>query len=202
MKKLVLIFAFVSGVFVSFSQSNLNKIPAEPIEESKFSFGVKGGFGHSFLIPYSNPAFKPCWNAGVSAIYSPFVHWGFGLDVTYSVEGVKFKDLENTSTIDLHYVRVPVKAIYFFRTYQNDFRPKVAIGPTIGFLTNTKDNPGFNKTDLGANASLGFNYRLLRAVWLNMDATYYQSLTDVYKANGEKDLNGNVRLDIGLSFGF
>ncbi|MEO6306132.1 MAG: outer membrane beta-barrel protein [Bacteroidia bacterium] len=202
MKKLVLIFAFISGAFVSFSQSNLNKIPSDPIEESKFSFGIKGGFGHSFIVPYKNTEFMPSWDAGLSAVYSPFVHWGFGLDAIYSAEGAKFTSVENSYVTNLNYVRIPVKVIYFFNEYKNDFRPKVAIGPTVGFLTNAKDNPGFTKTDFGANASLGFNYRLLRAVWLSVDGTYYQGLIDSYTLNNENDLNGNVRLDVGINIGF
>ena len=202
MKKIVILLAFVSASVISYSQNNNSIIPPQPIEQSKFSIGVKGAFGHSFLMPYSNPSFMPSWDAGISAIYSPFEHLGFGIEGTYSREGVKFETPEYTSETELNYVRVPVKLIYFFRDYEKDFRPKVAIGPTIGFLTNKGENAGYNKTDIGANASLGFNYRLLRAVWLNLDASYYQGLTDVYKSNNEKDLNGNVRLNLGLSFGF
>lgn len=201
MKKIIIL-AFVSVWVTSYSQNNNTIIPPQPIEQSKFSIGVKGAFGHSFLMPYSDPSFMPSWDAGLSAIFSPFEHLGFGIDGTYSREGVKFKTLEYTSTTELDYIRVPVKVIYFFREYENDFRPKVAIGPTIGFLTNKGENSGYNTTDFGANASLGFNYRLLRGVWLNMDASYYQGLTDIYKLNNEKDLNGNVRLNLGLSFGF
>ncbi|MBL7921796.1 MAG: PorT family protein [Bacteroidia bacterium] len=202
MKKITILLAFVLTAVISYSQNNNSIIPPKPIEQSKFSIGVKGAFGHSFLMPYSNPSFMPSWDAGMSAIYSPFEHLGFGIDGTYSREGVKFETPEYTSETELNYVRVPVKVIYFFRDYEKDFRPKVAIGPTIGFLTNKGENAGYNKTDIGANASLGFNYRLLRAVWLNLDASYYQGLTDVYKSNNEKDLNGNVRLNLGLSFGF
>lgn len=201
MKKFVVILAIATVSLRSFSQNN-TIIPEKPIEESKFSFGIKGGFGHSFLIPYKGNVFMPSWDAGLSAVYSPFMHWGFGLDAVYSAEGVKFENSETTSITNLNYVRVPLKAIYFFNKYENDFRPKVAIGPTIGFLTNSKDNPGFNKTDLGGNVSAGFNYRLLRAVWLSVDANYFQGFTDVYKANSETDLNGNIRLDVGINIGF
>ncbi|MBA3682195.1 MAG: PorT family protein [Bacteroidetes bacterium] len=202
MKNTFIILAFVSASIVSHAQTNNDIIPPQPIEQSKFSIGVKGAFGHSFLMPYSEPAFMPSWDAGISTIFSPYEHLGFGIDATYSGEGVKFVTPEYTSVTHLNYVRVPVKVIYFFRHYDKDFRPKVAIGPTIGFLTNKGENAGYNKFDFGANASLGFNYRLLRAVWLNADASYYQGFTDVYKSNNEKDLNGNVRLNLGLSFGF
>ncbi len=201
MKKLVFIIALISGSFVSFSQNNAI-IPEKPIEESKFSFGIKGGFGHSFIEPYSNTEFTPSWDAGLSAVFSPFVHWGFGIDAVYSTEGAKFSNGENSYLTRLNYVRIPVKAIYFFNKYEYDFRPKVGIGPTVGFLTNGSENTGFKKTDLGATITAGFNYRLMRAVWLNIDASYYQGLMDSYKYNSETDLNGNVRANVGISVGF
>lgn len=202
MKKLTLLLALVSGSFMSQAQNNNDIIPPKPIEESKFSFGVKGGFGHSFIIPYSNYQFMPSWNAGLSAVYSPFVHWGFGLDVAYSEEGMKLQDSEGTSEISLNYLRLPLKGIYFFRPYEADFRPKIALAPTFGFLLNGSDHPAYTTFDFGGSATLGFNYRLVRAIWLSVDATYYQSVTDHLIGNGVNDLNGNARLDIGLNFGF
>jgi len=191
-----------SAVLLSVAQNNNTIIPPEPIEESEFSFGVKGGFGHSFITPYSNYRFMPSWNAGISAVYSPFVHWGYGIDVIYSEEGAKFEDGEQTLETSLKYIRIPVKAIYFFRPYEADFRPKLALAPTVGFLTNHSDQPDYNTFDFGFSGTLGFNYRLVRAIWLSVDATWYQGLIDQYDYNNIKDFNGNARLDLGLHFGF
>lgn len=206
MKKLATLLIIIISKSVLLAQNdkpnNNSIILPQPIDDSKFSFGLKGGLGHSFLIPYTNYAFMPSWNAGLSAIYSPFEHLGFGLDAIYSKEGVKLMDNENSYTYDLNYIRVPFKVIYFCNTYEKDFRPKISIGPTIGFLTNTTENLKFNNFDFGANASLGFNYRLARAVWLNVDATYYQGFIDINTTNFENDLNGNLRLELGLNFGF
>jgi len=201
MKNLALLLALATTT-IGFAQNNNDKIPVEPIEQSVFSIGVKGGFGHSFIVPYSNYDFMPSWNAGISAVYAPKQHWGIGLDVTYSGEGVKLKSGDYTNTTQLDYLRVPIKAIYFFRTYEEDFRPKISLAPTLGFMVNDHDNNGFKSTDFGGSLSLGFNYRLLRAVWLNVDASYYQGVIDIYQGNNENDLNGNVRLDLGVSFGF
>jgi len=202
MKKLSLLLALVSGAFASFSQNNNTIIPPAPIEESKFSFGVQGGFGHSFIMPYQNYKFMPSWNAGISAVYSPFVHLGFGVDVLYSEEGAKFSSSDVSYSTHLNYIRVPVKVIYFFREYEKDFRPKVSLAPTVGFLTNSKEQPAYNKVDFGASTSVGFNYRLVRAIWLSVDATYYQGLIDNLNGNTENDLNGNARLNLGINFGF
>ncbi len=202
MKKLSLFLALVSGPFISFSQNNNGKIPPAPIEESKFSFGVKGGFGHSFITPYNNYKFMPSWNAGISVVYSPFAHWGYGMDVMYSEEGARFGNAEQSYTTHLNYIRIPVKAIYFFRPYEADFRPKLALAPTVGFLTNHSQQPQYNTFDFGVAGTLGFNYRMVRAIWLSVDATYYQGLIDNFDYNNVNDLNGNIRLDVGVNFGF
>jgi len=202
MKKLSVLLALVAGSFLSFSQNNNSIIPPAPIEESKFSFGFTGGFGHSFIAPYENYKFMPSWNAGISTVYSPFVHFGMGMDVFYSEEGMKYGDAEGEHDISLNYIRVPFKAIYFFRPYEKDFRPKISIAPTVGFLVNGNDKPQYNTFDFGASAAVGFNYRLVRAIWLNVDAVYYQGFIDNIDGNGVTDLNGNVRLNMGLSFGF
>ncbi|MES2515836.1 MAG: outer membrane beta-barrel protein [Bacteroidota bacterium] len=195
------------GSTIAFSQSNNEKIPSEPIKPSSFSIGLKGGFGHSFMMPYSNYAFNSSWDAGISATYAPWKHFGVGLDALYSREGGAFtygggEFPTEIRTVTLDYVRIPVKAIYFFRSYEHDFRPKISVGPTVGFLTNDQNNTKANFLDVGANATLGFNYRIARAIWVNADASYYQGLTDIYDTNTENDYNGNVRLDIGISLGF
>lgn len=209
MKKVFLTLALVTISILGHSQNNSKVIPPEPIEQSKFSIGVIGGFGHSFLMPYSNTAFCPSWNAGISAIYSPWQHWGVGLDALYSAEGAKFyyqNGASDQSDLTIHreldYVRVPVKVIYFFRTYEKDFRPKVSLGPTLGVLVNEKNSSNASSVDLGANLTLGFNYRIARAIWINVDANYYQGFLDTYSGNSETDLNGNIRLNAGINFGF
>lgn len=202
MKNLTLLLALATAT-AGFAQTNNNsKIPAEPIEQSKFSIGLTGGFGHSFVEPYENATFMPSWNAGITAVYAPGPHWGFGADVIYSGEGSKLKVGDITHSTQLDYLRIPLKAIYFFRKYEDDFRPKVSLGPTLGIMMDNHGNKNFNSFDVGANASIGFNYRLLRAVWFNADVSYFQGFTDIYSHNNETDLNGNIRLNVGLSFGF
>ena len=193
----------------AYSQGNNNKIdPPAPIEQSKFSIGVKGGFGHSFMMPYENFIFCPSWDAGVSGIYAPGKHWGLGVDVLYSMEGAKFEYMDPETgkgydrQVTLDYIRIPVKAIYFFRDYTKDFRPKVSLGPSLGILVGEVNSRNASSIDLGGKLTAGFNYRIARAIWINVDASYYQGFMDIYSSNSENDLNGNVRLDAGINFGF
>lgn len=202
MKKLTSLIAIFFTAGIGLSQTNNDKIPADPIKQSIFSIGLKGGFGHSYIMPYSNYTFNSSWDAGIAAVYAPWAHWGIGLDATYSSEGGSFNYTDRVLTTKLDYIRVPVKAIYFFRTYERDFRPKITLGPTVGFLTGQTNTTNANFLDLGANVTAGFNYRLLRAVWLNADVSYYQGFLDAYPSNSLTDLNGNVRLDLGICLGF
>ena len=203
MKKIIVLLNFLSLSSLTFSQNNNTLDPPVPAEQSVFSIGPQGGFGHSFISPYAGAKFQPSWNAGITAIYSPCVHWGAELDIRYSAEGAKIEDREGvTSVTELRYIRVPLKAVYFFRKYENDFRPKISLGPAIGFLTEQINSTGARSVDFGANASLGFHYRLVRAIWLTADVNYYQGFIDTYDATLEKKLNGNIRLDLGISFGF
>jgi hypothetical protein len=204
MKKLTFLTGCLLSSFIAFSQSNNNIDPPVPAEQSAFSIGPQGGFGHAFITPYDGARFQPSWDAGIQAIYAPGAHWGIELDIRYSAEGSKIVDEENNSTnaTYLRYVRVPLKAVYFFNRYEDDFRPKIALGPAVGFLNEQVNSRGAKSFDFGANASLGFHYRLVRAVWLTADVNYYQGFTDIYDATSENELNGNLRLDMGVSFGF
>src|SRR3954465_13603514 len=132
MKKLTLLLALTTAS-IGFAQTNNDKIPAEPIEQSKFSIGIKGAFGHSFIEPYQHYTFMSSWNAGLSAVYAPKEHWGIGLDVVYSGEGSKLQVGDDATTVQLDYLRIPIKAVYFFRRYEDDFRPKISLAPTLGF---------------------------------------------------------------------
>jgi hypothetical protein len=180
---------------------NYNKEAIEPIGDSKFSIGSKGGYGHSFLMPYNNWAYNSSWNVGLSMMYSPSEHFGLVLDGVFSSEGAKFRSGEFQSKMQFDYFRIPLKATVFFRKYENDLRPKFGIGPTLGILLNDDKLPSAAKTDWGANVAAGVNYRLLRGFWLTLDLDYYQGFTDVIKNNLEKDRNGNLRLNIGLMVG-
>jgi hypothetical protein len=210
MKKILLFLSCIASPYFSFSQNN--KIdPPVPAEQSSFSLGPQGGFGHSFIHSSTESSiFQPSWDAGISAVYSPWVHWGFELDARYSVEGRRIEkkvihgDVTNTvvSVTQLDYFRIPLKGVYFFRTYEHDFRPKITLGPSIGFLTNQINSVGAKSVDFGVNGSLGFNYRLVRAIWLTADVNYYQGFIDIYDNTAERELNGNIRLDLGVSFGF
>ncbi len=195
MKKSFLFGCFLLASVLTFAQD----LP----KTSKFSIGPSVGFGHSYLTPF-NCEFFPTWSAGIISVYAPIKWFGLGVDVRYSSEGSRTKIQEGgTRTTTLNYIRVPVKAMFFFGDVDDDLRPKVTVGPSFGFLVSETD-PYDAKVwpfDAGINASLGFNYRLKEAVWLNTDINFYQGLTDVRRESGVQERNANIGLNLGIAFG-
>jgi len=188
-----------------------------------FSIGPTGGYGHSWITNTNGGTkFNPAWNAGIAAVYSTSTHFGLGVDVKYSAEGKTVKDLNSVAdgadnvktTVNANYVRVPVKAIYFFGDNNSAVRPKIYAGPSFGFLTggktNVKENGVVVKTDtrddiknfdFGATAGAGLNFKVAPRTWLNTDVAYYQGLTDITKSNNTTQRNGNVGVNVGLLVG-
>ncbi|WP_018613765.1 porin family protein [Segetibacter koreensis] len=173
--------------------------------QSKFSLGPNAGFGHTWVSNSNNAKFKLAANAGVAMVYSATEHFGIGLDAKYSYEGVKTGS-GAANALDLNYFRFPLKAIYFFNNYGNQFRPKIFAGPSFGFLSSAKTNGVnvkslYNSSDVGITAGAGFNYRLVKNSWFTADINYLHGLSDVTKDASIKNHNRNLQLNVGVNFG-
>lgn len=172
--------------------------------QSKFSIGPNAGVGASWISGFNNSKAKLAGNVGLSLMYSATEHFGIGLDGKYSFEGVKQEIGANTNTLDLNYIRVPLKAVYFFNNYGDRLRPKVGLGASFGFLTRAKVNNVVQKDvydnfDFGVVALAGINYRLVRNTWFNADVNYLHGVTEII--NNSDWRNRNVQLNVGVNFG-
>jgi len=184
------------------------------------SLGPTAGFGHSWISNQEGDGkFKASWNVGATLVYSSMNHWGFSADVKYSAEGVKREassgGFTTESDVTANYIRVPLKAIYFFGKWGDVVRPKVFLGPSFGFLTGGSYETKVNGTtvdegktkdavesfDFGLLGGAGLNFRLANRTWLNTDITYTHGLLDVNKGSGESMHNRNVQLNVGVTFG-
>lgn len=171
------------------------------ITRKSFSVGPVMGIGHAWMSPVANSEYNPAMSAGVFVIYSPVEHWGVGMDVRYSIEGSK-RDFPETGIVtqDFHYLRVPIRGIYFFNSWGDDFRPKIMAGPSMGFLI-AHDAPAFtseNRFDFGLTAGVGFNYRIYRGTWLNADAGCYHGLSDVVPHTESHEMQRNIMVNVGI----
>ena len=182
-----------------------------PGENTKtFSIGPAIGFGHTGVRNTSGTdVFKPNWNAGIIINYSKMKHTGFAADILWSMEGARVQSGGYESELTMQYIRVPLKFAYFFGDFEDNFRPKITIGPSMGFLlsaTSDSDAPDASKTDvtgsyytfdIGGTASVGFNLKLGENVWLNTDLNYYTGFRPIRASQ----YNSNFGLRVGVAFG-
>ncbi|MDB5246338.1 MAG: hypothetical protein JWQ40_732 [Segetibacter sp.] len=176
--------------------------------QSKFSIGPTAGYGGSTISNYPNSKFKAAAAVGLSTVYSAAEHFGIGLDVKYSFEGAKVQNGNVQTETDLHYVRIPVKAIYFFNSYGKSLRPKIFAGPSFGILSSAKVNSGgadvdvkssTESFDFGVLGGVGLNYRLVKNTWLNTDVSYTHGIKEI-NSTGDYS-NRNLMLNVGVNFG-
>ncbi|MBC8045401.1 MAG: PorT family protein [Fimbriimonadaceae bacterium] len=180
------------------------------------SIGPAVSFGSSWVsfdqTDSINSQFHPAFSGGVFIIYSPSSTWGFGADLLYSREGATVEQTilgsKFISEVNFDYIRIPLKAIYFFNEYGDPVRPKIFIGPQIGFLLAAKFEDvdvmdAYNPFDAGIVAGAGANMRLAEAIWLNVDVHYYQGLVDISDNTftDERNLNSNAAITVGVAFG-
>jgi hypothetical protein len=201
MKKIICAFLLLTGVSSVFAQN--------------ISLGPSVGVQHSWITGTEDVKFKPGVSVGGVLTWSPAPHWGLGGDIRVSfLEGVKSKaGTAHTSAADrIHatYLRVPLKATYFFGDFGDKVRPKVYAGPSFGFLlggeTKSSNSSVITKTDKvlqgfdwGLIAGAGFNYRIKRNTWFNFDLAYTNGLKDVTEAAGYH-ANRNIALNVGVTF--
>lgn len=205
-------------------------------DESRFKFGPRLGFNLAKVTEVDDASGKGGLVAGGYMVYSFQEHFGVSLDLLYSMEGGKFNSSETTAgtppvttksdnTLSLSYLRVPLLFNYFAGQLGNPVRPKIFLGPCLGFLlgvknesevtvesggvtttaTNTNTSKdGFNTTDFGALIGAGANFRLADRMWLDTDLGYYIGASEIYDGNtGDNDApkNQHFQVKIGLGFG-
>ena len=179
------------------------------------SLGPSVGVHHSWITGMENVKFKPGVSAGGVLTYSPSPHWGLGGDIRFaflqgSKSGVQFGESRENYIINATYLRVPLKATYFFGKFGDKVRPKLYAGPSFGFLLGgetsvsnstllTKTNKVLQGSDYGFIAGAGFNYRLKPNTWFNFDLAYTNGLKDVTEAPGYH-ASRNITLNVGVTF--
>lgn len=158
----------------------------------------------------------PSGNLGIGLIYAKNEHWGFGGQLTVSAEGYDVMYNGNEMKAVPLYLRMPLRAYYFFGDYKNTVRPKVYLGPSFAaklsendYMANRfSDVAAYNNTgtirpfDIGINAGAGLNFKLAHATWLNLDLGYTQGLLDVVDDPAKHyNTNQNLAVNAGILFG-
>ncbi|MFM9944774.1 MAG: porin family protein [Bacteroidia bacterium] len=180
-----------------------------------------------------NASYKTGLTAGAFLVYSKREHTGLGIEILYSGEGSKHENTTMNGTTTnkyeyntrLHYIKVPFHATYFFNNAGDNLRPKISLGPSVGFLMGTKQNitlhsttsgtttttesenkvlDNYNRLDVGLAIRTGFNYKIKSKLWLNVDLRYNYGILNILKnaAYGSNKMNNQgASLSLGLAYG-
>lgn len=180
------------------------------------SIGPTVGLNYAWLSDNSNNEARPSFNIGVLFIHSILESSGIGIEARYSQEGFRSKIGNQSFTHQLNYLRIPLEFNYYFGDLEDDFRPKIFAGPSLGFLVGGKSKTLVGENivtvdskdlyeafDFGVNAGVGFNYRLDDLIWLNFDAAYTHGFLKVTQGNtASEPQNRLINLNLGVAFGF
>ena len=155
------------------------------------------------------------------------------MELIYSGEGSKYEytrvsggtTTKHEHNTRLNYLRIPFHATYFFANAGDKIRPKISLGPSVGFLMSVKDRATVTRTtngnttvekpvhtslkdysrlDIGLALSTGLNYKLMSRTWLNVDLRYYYGFIDFVKNNAYPNdyvNNKGASLSLGLAWG-
>ena len=162
--------------------------------QSTISIGPRLGANFStFVGDDSNAETNTAIVAGLTSTYSINEKSGLGLDLLYSREGAEsnFGD----TNVKLDYLRLPITFQYFFRSWEDDFRPKLYLGVVPGVLlqaevADLEVKESYNSFDVAATAG-----------WLNTDFRYWRGLTNVLDDVDAELFNQSWQLSLGLAFG-
>mgnify|MGYP003862918121 CR=1 FL=1 len=179
-----------------------------------FSIGPRVGVNFAKFTDTDNSESKPGLVAGLTSTYSINTNTGITFDALYSGEGVQSEADPKIKT-DLDYLRLMLAFNYFFRDQEDNFRPKIYVGPTLGFLLSAENKvedsesevdvkDAYKNVDLGLAVGLGFNYRLGGETWLNVDGRFQPGLSDLREnkpSNSNAIRNQNFQFSVGLAFG-
>ncbi|MGR3811140.1 porin family protein [Jiulongibacter sp. NS-SX5] len=171
------------------------------------SWGPMAGINGSTLVDMPLNIYKPGVNFGAFLNYSNRERTGLKVEAMYSQMGTKFDGFEDK--IEMHYVQVPVYGVWYLNDRGNNFRPKLMVGPYLGFLlnatgSNTTDNnfttENFNTVDFGGKGAVGFNWKFSPRVWLNSEFYFGGSFANIYSTDIINVKNTNFGVNAGLSF--
>lgn len=200
MKKILFVCTiFLTALYTKVAaQENVSIGPIVGINSSKLTGSV----------PTSD--WKTGASGGIFVNYSGKNRFGVNGQLLYTRIGGETPN--GISKANLDYIQIPIMGTYYLNDRGNKFRPKLMLGPYIGFLAQAVNESGvsinpegvnrpYKGFDAGAAMGAGFNYSIGNKVWLNADLRYNLGLAQVM--NTVPDVyNRSWGINVGLSFPF
>ncbi len=203
------LFALLFVAAISFS------ISFSSYAQNTTSLGIKGGvnlanFRGEDVEDFDN---RTAFNLGLVLNYSVAEKVGLSLEADYSSQGAKLDLAGIESTTKLDYIRTTLLFNYFMGTNEMTIRPKLFVGPYLGFLTSAQGKVGegnyddssdgvYKSMDFGGSFGAGLHLKVGEKIWLTPDVRYNLGFTNIYDA-GSDDIsgrNGVLSVNLGLTF--
>lgn len=154
------------------------------------TLGITAGYNASTYELFNFEDTYHGYNAGLTGVWSSSSNWGVGADLVYSQTGGQFYAIpEDRSTVAVYnseskYVRFTPKFHYFFGDLEDNFRPTVFAGPSMGVLIGAESveydldiTERFNPVEMSAVVGGGFNYQVSPGFWMHVNANYTLGLS-------------------------
>lgn len=159
--------------------------------------------------------FHPSFQIGRNFIFNANQNFGMSFGLQFSTEGLSFTNKAKTydGSIRSNFLRMPIQVIYTFGNEKVRIRPRVALGPSIGWLVGGKTmvmqaDTIFSgritklalksKIDVGAVASFGLSIKVADGIHFIPELNYYQSLIKT-KYEPNFPVNSFTYSNVGLS---
>ncbi len=182
------------------------------------TLGVTGGYN---MTTYEVADFAPLyngWNAGLTGVWSNTEKWGIGADVTYTRSGGTYTQFSDDRSSVMRYdvqtdfVRITPKFHYFFGDLEDNFRPTVFIGPSVGILARAENlsntaqwSNDFRPVELSGVVGAGAKYQIATGLWLGANVNYTVGITqmnDQPVVFPENLRTNNLGVNVGLAYAF
>lgn len=186
------------------------------VNAQTITLGVTGGYQTNSFDEFNLSDHVDGFNAGFTGIWSNSSNWGVGADLIYSRGGGQFSTMNSamnrleTYRVQTDHIRLTPKFHLFFRDLEDNFRPTVFIGPSVGFLARTRDiNTGvaygadFQTVDFAGVIGAGFNLQVTEGIWVNLNSSYTCGLTTLNEGSTVRPDNlkaSNLAFNAGLNF--
>lgn len=180
---------------------------------AQVQFGGKVGFDLTYFWGKdADHGIKPSYQFGLIMEYKATPNFAIAPEVVFAAQGSRFKALEidffdmdvstGTVTCNTNYINVPIMFKYYVAPSFS-----IDLGPQVGFNVYSKYSvkgvdkavdikDGTKPVDVGVG--IGGTYNLTDNAFVQ--ARYTMGLTKVYKADYNKEKNGNIQIAFGMKF--
>lgn len=184
-------------------------------QAQNISLGLTTGYQ---LSSYEAFNFDDSYNGrkiGLTGIYSSSENSGISADLTISRTGGSYNKINNRNEVlkyrtETDNIRLTPMYHYFFRSMEDNLRPTVFAGPSLGINIGTKQLSSYNNfsddfrtLNLAGLVGAGLHYQIINGLWLQGSVNYLVGVTKLNKESAfipDNLRSNNMSLNLGVTY--